>query len=350
MTIPTDNELAKRIGDDLVVFADSWKMTTSEYSKDAVAAFCDILLRGGKRFRGILAYRSYYYSGGSDDTVAIAAARIFEILQASLLIVDDIADRSELRRGGPSAHILLKTASKQQKLKGDATHYGNVQAMNVAYAGPPKAVNELLTLPVSDVIKARTIRQFNDNILTTISGQIDDVFNEVTPEHVSEAMIESVLRRKTALYTFLSPLELGAQLAGREVLPEALRNYSLAAGCAFQIADDIISTFGSSKTTGKGSNDDIREGKVTLLARYALDTAPSGDKKTLQAILGNTNATEEECGSVRHIFETTGAVSYAHERFAFYAAKARAALSEANESTEFTAYLSQLIDQLARSI
>ncbi len=346
----TDKQLAVIIDQDLARFADRWKTETPEYSKDATAAFCEILLRGGKRLRGILALRSYYYCGGNDNDVAIAAARAFEILQASLLIVDDIADRSELRRGGPSAHILLKTAATNDHLAGDPAHYGEVQAMNSAYAGPPKAINEILALPVSDDVKTRTVRHFNDNILTTISGQIDDVFNEVTPTRVDEKAIESVLQRKTALYTFLSPLELGAQLAGRQQLSDELKEYSLAAGCVFQIADDIISTFGGAQATGKGSDDDIREGKITLLARHALDTASAKDAQLLVATLGNTHATESDCNEVRRIFTDTGAVDYTLDRFRYYSAAARQSLTAATESSDMINYLAGLLDYLEQSI
>lgn len=346
----TDTELARLINADLTDFAERWKVETPEYSKDAVDAFCEVLLRGGKRLRGILALRSYYYCGGNDNEVAIAAARIFEILQTSLLLIDDIADRSELRRGGPSAHMILKSVALDHQLKGDAAHYGEVQAMNIAYAGPPKALNELLVLPVSDKIKTRTVRSFNNNVLTTISGQIDDVFNEVAPSYISVDAIESVLRRKTALYTFLSPLELGAQLAGQNELSTELKEYSLAAGCAFQIADDIISTFGGAKATGKEGDDDIHEGKVTLLARHALDVADAKDKKLLAETLGNAAASKADCDMVRRIFIKTGAVVYAHDRLNHYVQVARAALATSPGSPKLVAYLSGMVDYLEQSV
>ena len=46
--------------------------------------------------------------GGTDDDVAYRAALAIEMLHAYILMVDDIQDRSEVRRGGPTAHIALK--------------------------------------------------------------------------------------------------------------------------------------------------------------------------------------------------------------------------------------------------
>jgi geranylgeranyl diphosphate synthase, type II len=338
-----DKQLIARINDDLEQFAVKWQQDSTVGSPEPVQAFCDVMLRGGKRLRGMLAMQSYFAHGGTDEAVALAAARVFEIIQTSLLIVDDIADRSRLRRGGPSAHIVLEEYARKNNLKGSASHYGEVQTMNAAYAGLHKATTELLALPVSSDIARRACSSFHENILVTINGQVDDIYNEATREPVTKADIESVMERKTAYYSFLSPLELGAQLAGAPALAPGLRVFSIHAGSAFQIVDDIIGTFGNESDTGKGTNDDIIEGKLTLLLYFAKLQATDGQNKKLLRTLGNEDATAEDCDDVRRIFEQTGALEYAKEQLHLHEQKALQALdSDKSINPQFVDYLRRL--------
>jgi geranylgeranyl diphosphate synthase type I len=341
-----DKNLTSQIQHNLEEFANQWRKDETIGTREPIDAFCDVMLRGGKRLRGILAMQSYWAHGGTSEVVAIGAARIFELLQTSLLVVDDIADRSSLRRGGPSAHMSLQTYARANNLKGDALHYGQAQAMNVAYAGLHKATVELLDLPVDAQVARRACKRLHENILVTINGQIDDIFNEATNSLVSEADVERVLGRKTPYYTILGPIELGAQLAGRETLPDYLQQYSIQAGVAFQIADDIISTFGHEDETGKGSNDDIREGKLTLLAYHALARGTSSQVIQLKEILGDSDATIEQCDAVREIFKVTGALAYAKTRLAQHERQALTALKKNRNETDsdFMAYLVKLTD------
>lgn len=341
-----DEILAAQINADLERLVRGWKQEKSIGNSEPIDAFCDVLLRGGKRLRGVLAMQSYQAHGGKNEAAAIGAARVFEIIQTSLLVVDDIADRSALRRGGPSAHKRIEAYAKANGLKGDAQHYGQAQGMNVAYAGLHKATTELLELPVSSETTNRASVRFHENILMTINGQIDDIYNEAAPEVPDEAAVERVLAHKTPYYTILGPLELGAQLAGKE-LSESLREYSLHAGIAYQIADDIISTFGAEAETGKGSNDDIREGKMTLLAYFALHHANNEQKDVLEQTLGSEKASQEACDEVRNIFERTGALDFAKDRQLFHEKRALDALKQDAESPrDFVAYLQELAEYL----
>lgn len=341
--------LLEQINKDLQIFADKWQKEETAGKSEPVKAFCDVLLRGGKRLRGVLAMQSYYAHGGDDDAVALGAARVFEIIQTSLLIVDDIADHATLRRGGLAAHKQLSKWARDHTLKGSADHYGLSQAMNSAYEGVNRATIELLKLPVDAEVARHACRWFQENIATTVRGQIDDIYNEATPHHVSLEAIESVMEQKSAYYTVLSPLELGAQLAGASKLPQSLRDYSLAAGKAFQTADDILGTFGVAKTTGKGNNDDIREGKVTLLVHYANEKANAAQKKILDSILGNHKASIKKCDKVRSIFEETGALESTKKRLAHYEKEALAALEGDRMTTPaFVAELRALVQYFAR--
>lgn len=333
------------IDKDLERFVAKWRQTYDQGSVEAIDAYCQIILNGGKRLRGILAMQSYYAHGGTDNTVALGAARVLELIQAYLLVIDDIADRSDTRRGGPSAHRIIETAAITSGMRGDTAHYGIAQAINAAQCGAHKASLELLQLPVSDLVSRRAMISLHKNIEITGIGQINDLFNEATTVTLDEQSIERVLTQKSAYYTFVNPLELGACLAGRNALDDNLHAYALNIGCTFQITDDLIGTFGDTVKTGKGVNDDIREGKMTLLTQHALASTDGETLDTLRSLLGSVDATDEECDTVRAIVRMTGAYQYAVERRDWYAQQARNALrGVSNTDDAFPVFLDQLID------
>jgi geranylgeranyl pyrophosphate synthase len=344
-----DVQRAKQVIDmDLERFIATWRQEYDQGSTEAIDAYCQIVLRGGKRLRGILAMQSYYAHGGTDDVVALGAARVLELIQAYLLVIDDIADRSDTRRGGLSAHRLIEAAAAAMDMRGDLAHYSQAQAVSAAQCGAHKASLELLQLPVSDLIARRALTSLHKNIEITGMGQINDIYNEATNVILDEKAIERVLTKKSAYYTFVNPLELGACLAGKESLDENVQTYAVNVGCTFQIADDLIGTFGVEADTGKSINDDIREGKMTLIAQHALANADDSTHAILRSILGNTHATDDECDQVRAIMKATGAHDFASRRRDWYAQQAHTSLMSVPHSDhDFILFLDQLIDFVA---
>lgn len=329
---------------DLEHFVAKWRQSYDNGSIAAIDAYCQIVLRGGKRMRGILAMQSYYAHGGVDESVALGAARVLELVQAYLLVLDDIADRSDTRRGGLAAHRMIERVAREENMRGDTAHYSVAQSINAAQCGLHKAAQELLELPISDVVARRALTSLHKSIEITGMGQMNDMFNEATNEPLDETAIERVLTQKSAYYTFVNPLELGAYLAGATKLDDTLRTYALHTGCAFQIADDLIGTFGVEAETGKSANDDIREGKMTLIAQYALTHVDEVDSTRLRGVLGDDNATDVECDEVRTIMIQAGAKQYAQQRRDWYAAQALEAIaSQTSLEPSFAAFLEQLV-------
>ncbi len=333
---------------DLKQFIKTWQSGYDDGSRDAIDAYCQIILRGGKRLRGILAMQSYYAHGGTDDRVAVGVARALEMVQAYLLVLDDIADRSDMRRGGLSAHRLIEQSATVAGMRGDKAHYGVAQAMNVAQAGLHEAAQQLLDLPVTPAISRAIMRSFHKSIEITSIGQMNDIFNEATTVVLEEVAIERVLTQKSAYYTFVNPLELGACLAGAKGLDAALHTYALRTGCAFQITDDLIGTFGEDVQTGKSTNDDIREGKMTLIAQYALAHSEPDAHETLRRVLGNAKASDAECEEARLIMRVSGAEAYAIARRDWHVDEASRVLKNQNQiDPEFVAYLIELTSYAA---
>jgi geranylgeranyl diphosphate synthase type I len=274
-------------------------------------SFLSILERGGKRIRGALTMLAYEMSGGTDHKMILEAARAVEMTHAYILIIDDIQDHSNIRRGGPAAHVLLANYHRRHQLANDSGHFGTAIAINAALSGAHAAQGIFATLNVDADRKMRAITTINHTMMVTAHGQTNDIINEVVAE-VSHRDIERVLEWKTAHYTFLNPLTIGMILAGEnDKNISAITDYAMHAGKAFQITDDILGTFGDEFDSGKSPLDDIREGKRTLIIGYALEHTNDENKNFLVQMLGNAQITPVEFERCRDILVESGALDYA---------------------------------------
>jgi geranylgeranyl diphosphate synthase type I len=311
-------ELKKLIDDDISGYCNTVIKNTEagfgEYPTEAVKAYCDLLNRGGKRIRGALTISAYKMFGGTDMHLAVQAARAIEMLHAYILIIDDIQDRSETRRGGPTAHVQLAQYHAKENLNGDSRHFGVSVALNGALFGVHSAISILANLDTEPETRLQIINNVNKNFIATAHGQTLDIFNEVLGE-VDESNVDKVLLWKTAYYTFMNPLQLGAILAGASQADlSVLEKYSLAAGRVFQITDDILGIFGDAESSGKDPMDDIREGKRTILTVKALESASKIDADFLNSMLGNEQITKTEFLRCQGIIKNCGALEYAEGR------------------------------------
>ncbi|MDR1032431.1 MAG: polyprenyl synthetase family protein [Candidatus Nomurabacteria bacterium] len=317
--------------------------------RDVLAAYIDVLSRGGGRLRGVLAKRAYEFYGGQNESVALEAAAIVEMLHDYLLVIDDIEDESDLRRGKPAAHILLEHLHESHQLAGDRSHFGVSQAINAALIGQNLALLRALKLPVDDSSKVVALTHLNDLLAKTGFGQMGDFNNEAFATN-KEADVLQVLQLKTAYYTFCMPVYFGAALAGTLKVSSALNRYLINTGVGFQLYDDIIGTFGDIQQTGKSNRSDIIEGKRTLLIVYALETANGAQKTALSSALGNKNLTDAEFEAAQKAIRDTGALKRCQEKAHQLVAQANQELKGASDlSSEAVEFFTSLAQYIASS-
>lgn len=296
------------------------------YPEEAFKPFASYMSRGGKRIRGSLTMLSYEMYGGKDMKMITNAAMAIEMLQSYLLMMDDIQDRSDTRRGGPAAHIMLRDYHKNHFSKGDPYHFGVSIAMNSYNIGCHAALGVITSLDVEPSIVIKALNNIHKCYIITSHGQTMDIFGEVT-DGFDEEDINNVLLWKTAYYTFLNPLQFGAILAGaNERDLSFIYEYSIPAGKAFQITDDILGTFGNEFESGKSPMDDIRDGKKTILITKALEMSNESQAKLLNNSLGKSSLTMDELRDCQRIIEETGALEYAKGIAEDYVTEAAAAL------------------------
>lgn len=274
------------------------------YVAAAIDSYLAVLRSGGKRVRGQLAVCGYRLFGGREDSVIAQAAGAIEAIHAYLLVIDDVADHARLRRGQPAAHVRMADFLRSH---GAAPAAAADMAISGALTGQHKAQAVLANLPVKHEYLQCAIKTFNTHLVHTSHGQVLDMAS-TTGLTLSEEEILDIARSKTAFYSFLMPLEVGALLAGARTDDMApLAAYAQHAGLAFQLQDDIMGVFGDEAAMGKSAQSDIREGKQTLLIHYAREAATENERSILSHSLGNADLHLADFAACRKIIEKTGA-------------------------------------------
>lgn len=315
--------------------------SVSPIASMALERLAEYSLRPGKRLRPALVFYGYKLFGGKEDDEAIKASIFIEILHAYLLIHDDVMDEDSMRRGEATMHEIYADEHRRLYKKYEAAHFGESMAICLGDVGCHYAMQSLAAAKFPAQEKTDAMLKLHEQIVTVGYGQMLDVMSTVmADEDVTEEYIMNVHKYKTAVYTYETPLMVGAKLAGAsESDQKVLTDYSIPAGIAFQIQDDILGMFGDEKKLGKGNLSDLREGKHTLLITKALENASKEATETIKSALGNPEVTQEESDEVRQIIRDTGSLQYSIDTSVKYVKQAKAALEQRpkwkNESREF---------------
>lgn len=297
------------IDQDIKVYCDYLEHSTAEQygpnGKEVVGVFTDLLKRGGKRVRGSLVMIGYELCGGKDQNMILQAARAIEMLQAYLLIIDDIQDNSVTRRGADSAHVYFAKYHQQHKLRGNSKEFGVAMALNAANMGNHALQSILANLNVDEHLRLNAISITNRTAGITYHGQAKEMFGQVS-DTVTKAEILKTMELKTANYTFVNPIHVGMVLAGAGCEhTDAITPYATKLGIAFQIVNDFDGILGQEVLDNPKSND-LTEGKHTLFVVNALQLAPKQDKEFLSEMLGNKGISQLELERCQQIIRDFG--------------------------------------------
>ena len=170
-----------------------------------------------------------------------------------------------------------------------------------------KTINET---SISNDIKEKILKIYSDTLYNTVNGEIIDVFLPFESIEYHKAMKENTIYdiyiNKTAWYTIIGPLLIGAYLAGCDKESEQkLIKIGLDLGIAFQIKDDLLGLYSESQTLGKTIND-IKEGKQTIIYKHAIDNANEEELNIIKKYYGKSNITFEESTLIADLFEKIG--------------------------------------------
>lgn len=252
---------------------------------------------GGKRHRPLICFAACLAVGG-DISKAVSSAAAIEHFHTAALIHDDIADEATLRRGEPCLHLTEGL--------GLAINAGDL-ALSLVNGSVMKDPT------LDDSTKVRVVTELVEMTRRTIEGQALDLGwahderYDITPEDYL-----TMATHKTAHYSGAVPLAIGAIIGGgSEAEIEALRNYGLDTGLAFQIQDDLLNIEGDAEVVGKDFCSDITEGKRTLMVVHALNNAVPEKRERLVEILSSKETDPAILAEAVAIMRETGSIDYA---------------------------------------
>ncbi len=290
----------------------------------------DFVMRGGKRVRAIMAITAYEGATGSfDDERIILPAAALEFLDAYFLVQDDVIDSSELRRGRPSAHVMLATyaADVAGTPLDEAAPFGENVAIGVGDIYNAWAIECLLTADFPADRRLAALATYNTACEVICRGEIKDIYLGLSTVRATEDEYLDMIREKTVYYVTRNQALVGLELAGAsEELKAAVTAFMEPLGMAFQIRDDILDLTSTEEELGKPIGTDIREGKDTLIVIHARAHASSEQAAALTGVLGQRDATDRAVRDVCRLLGETGSVAYAEARMSDYLAQAREAL------------------------
>jgi len=232
---------------------------------------------------------------------ALLAAAGLEMLHNAFLVHDDIEDGSDTRRGVPTMHrqagvpIAVNTGDAMNAL---ATRLFRRSAQNL----PPAA-----TLRLLDEVDHMVIETLEGQALEL--GWVRDNNLSVGPDDYLRLVL-----KKTAWYSFIHPLRIGALVAnpGDSNLSRFDR-FGYLLGLAFQITDDVLNLNGSLGRYGKEIDGDLWEGKRTLVMAHTLKHAGPQDRQWMGEFLSRPREKRlpREVARLHELLERTGSIKWA---------------------------------------
>ena len=265
-------------------------------------------MAGGKRLRPCITMLACEAVSGNVKEVMPLAASL-EILHNFTLVHDDIMDKSRLRRNLPTVHV--KFGEPTAIMAGDLLFAKSFEIMHDLSV-------DLSMFKVLDKCLIQCIKEICE-------GQQLDMEFEQRQNVVEKEYLEMIRRKTAVLFSFAA--EGGAMVGGGpDEQTNALKDYGIFLGFAFQIWDDYLDMSSDEKTLGKDIGNDIRNGKKTLIAVHSLSNATGNDKKLLENFFGNRNASEEDVKNVFATFQKTGSIEYAKCTALNYNTQAKKAL------------------------
>ncbi|UCE95154.1 MAG: polyprenyl synthetase family protein [Candidatus Bathyarchaeota archaeon] len=262
----------------------------------------EFLDRGGKRWRPSL-FLLICEALGKDAKDFLEYAIIPEVIHNGTLMIDDIEDQSELRRGKPCTYKL----------------FGQDIAIN---SGNAMYYFPLLSLVknrnrISPVTLNRIYEIYVQEMINLSLGQAMDIAwhrGLMDADMTSEKDYLQMCAYKTGTLARIAA-KLAAVLSDAEdELIENLGRFAESIGVAFQIQDDVLDLTGETFAEKKGARGmDISEGKRTLMVIYTLQNATPADRKQLQKILDIHTKEQDLRDEAIAIMKKYNAIEFAKE-------------------------------------
>ena len=266
-----------------------------------------IINSGGKRLRPLL-HVLVARALGYDGKWHINLATVIEFIHTATLLHDDVVDESELRRGNETANSLFGNAASV--LVGDFLYSRSFQMMV-----------EIQNLKVMAVLSETTN--------TIAAGEVMQLMNCNDPDTSIEDYLD-VIHHKTATL-FEAATRLGAIINdATPELEQAMADYGVHIGNAFQLVDDTLDYSADAEQLGKNIGDDLAEGKPTMPLILAMQLGSESQRQVIQNAIEKGGL--EQWDEIIQTIRETGALEKTMIQAEQEIIKAKVALSLVPES------------------
>lgn len=216
---------------------------------------------GGKRLRPTLLLAMNEAFGG-DTTDAIWPAVGVEIFHNFTLVHDDVMDNADMRRGRQT--VYRKWDVNTAILSGDAMTTMAYRCFSVC----------------PQIYLAEVIDRYSMMTMNVYEGQQIDSEFETMDDVTFGDYLRMIMGKTSALIAY--PCAIGALIAGASAEDvEAVFNFGVSLGIAFQMQDDYLDVYSDAATFGKEIGGDILNDKKTWLYIIAHDKDEDGAFRTL---------------------------------------------------------------------
>ncbi|MCK5286208.1 MAG: polyprenyl synthetase family protein [Thermodesulfovibrionia bacterium] len=280
-----------------------------------------LLMGGGKRIRPILAILCSKLFGYNGEKASILACSV-ECIHTASLLHDDVVDGANIRRGRPPAHSL----------------WGNQAVILVGdylYSNALRLVNSLESRKIMDVFSTATARMSEGELIQLHKKDECKKGNfKISEEHYMR-----IITGKTAI--LMSAACGSGAIIGNATLEkeEALFNFGLKLGMAFQIADDILDYMAEEKNLGKSLGKDLEEGKITLPLIYFFQEASHNEVEKVKTIIKSENFSQSDLGYILHLLNKYVSIEKSYEKARIILDEAKKELALFDDSVEKSSLL-----------
>ena len=267
---------------------------------------------GGKRIRPAVLLMAARMNGYTGEHAPIFAS-VIEFIHTATLVHDDIIDESHLRRGRQAVHS--RWGNDVTVLLGDFLY---IKSMSMALSRD--------SLDFIRLLCEVTLRMIEGELYQLTKNGVVDLTED---EHFE------IIRRKTA-YLFAGSARIGGMLGpGTNTEQEdALWDYGLNIGMAFQLVDDLLDFTGEEDALGKPVGGDLREGKMTLPVIHLLASGDARADVIIRRIVQERTTSTEEWRELRSLLAQHRSIEYARQTAVGYVDQAKKALHTFPASAE----------------
>lgn len=254
------------------------------------------ILAGGKRIRAALTLISCKAVDGKVKDALLPAAAI-ELIHNYSLIMDDIIDKGEIRRGLQT--VRAKYGDVLALLAG--MFYREVIADIVEDCKHSKKINKLIIETIKETIDGERL-----DILFEQAGRSDRYIVEHRYTHVPLKLYYKMIGKKTATLIKSCCVAGGISANASKKDLRILSKFGWEIGLAFQIMDDFLDIYG--ERTGKQKGKDIIEHKLgNIVILYAIEEMNEKDKEEFLSILRSDTISDEKLKLALKLIDKTNA-------------------------------------------